>query len=325
MQQNGKPLRVLVVDPDPYVSRVVEARLSRGGQYRVTTASGAADAIAAATATPFHVILWEWWLPDRSEVLPYIRALCPDAALIITTTDDRVRPDGDLIPLGVASVLEKPFGLDALPREIAKALRQNVGVFARQCLDLCCVGQRVAVLAGGDRFTTRVLQHGMDTFFVVGEPRVHVPASLEPGVRVRVELQGEDGVYSFDAKVLDHETDPVPGWRITLPRVIRRSQRRKHVRYPLSVPVEIAVSQGPAAGRNLRGQLENVSTGGCALVSPESLTEGTGVDLSFEPPLQPLVRRSGKIRRCVVTPPGAGHSSFHIGVQFERRRTSRAQ
>src|SRR5579862_6926978 len=118
MLSPGVPLAVLVADADPYVSRVVSAGLSRDGLIRVTAAFHGRDALAAAVALPFHVILWSVREPTDDGNLPRVRALCPHAALILMTTDDRLRLAAEFTPLDVSGVLVKPFSLDSLHKRV---------------------------------------------------------------------------------------------------------------------------------------------------------------------------------------------------------------
>jgi CheY-like chemotaxis protein/nitrogen-specific signal transduction histidine kinase len=74
--KRGAALRVLVVDDDELNRRVAERLLAHLG-HRVTVASGGKEALAAAAAAPFDVVLMDLWMPgmDGYETAQGIRAL----------------------------------------------------------------------------------------------------------------------------------------------------------------------------------------------------------------------------------------------------------
>jgi len=107
--------RVLLLDDDPSMQRLVSALLKRGG-YRVDTFLTGRDAIAALERDGYDVLLLDLMMPHEggNTVIRHLRAYRPamlDRALLVTAS-----PDAVLAPLSkeVAGVVKKPFDSDEL-------------------------------------------------------------------------------------------------------------------------------------------------------------------------------------------------------------------
>jgi DNA-binding NarL/FixJ family response regulator/c-di-GMP-binding flagellar brake protein YcgR len=247
---------VLIADAEPYVCRVFEARLSKDGQFRVASATTGAAALQCALEQVFDVLLWDMRLRDTASLLPRLRALCPRAALLLMTTDDRPMLHADVRRLDIADVLVKPFGLDTLAERVLRAARREPLPAVAQ-IDLARIGQQLSVISPGGVCVTRVLENRQDTFVIVGAPRVETPPDFAPGLRVRVEVQGSDALYAFASKLLRQHLQPVPRWELAQPRLIRRTQRRHHSRLPLHLLIALT---DPTAG-NRHGGMSRTDRG----------------------------------------------------------------
>jgi CheY-like chemotaxis protein/c-di-GMP-binding flagellar brake protein YcgR len=242
---------VLIADAEPYVCRVFEARLSKDGQFRVASATTGAAALQCALLQVFDVLLWDMRLRDTASLLPRLRALCPRAALLLMTTDDRPVLHLDVRRLDIADVLVKPFGLDTLAERVHRAAWIEPPPAAAAQIDLVRVGQQLSVISPGGVCVTRVLESWQDTFVIVGAPRVETPLDFAPGLRVRVEVRGSDALYSFASKLLRLHLQPVARWELAMPSVIRRTQRRHYPRLPLHLMIALTE---PAAGNSAQGR-----------------------------------------------------------------------
>jgi len=281
---------LLIADPDPYIGRVFEAKLTKDGQFRVISTTSGVDAYLAVLQQPFDLILWDLRLRDTSRLLPRLRALSPNAALILMTTDDIPLLGVELERLDIALTLTKPFGLDTLVNSVRTAVS---GVKANSTISnaqLARVGQQFTLLSAGGSCITRVLETGIDSFVVVGAPRVMAPEDFAPGLRIQAQMRGRDALYWFSTTLVRSRADPVPCWEVRMPRVIRRVQRRKQLRIPLQLPIFLENVGAPAPG--IQGQTENVGVGGCVLVARRSLP--IAADLHFEIPLAESQRIAGK-------------------------------
>jgi CheY-like chemotaxis protein len=102
--------RVLLLDDDPSMQRLVSALLKRGG-YRVDTFLTGREAIAALERDGYDVLLLDLMMPHEggNTVIRHLTANNPtllDRALLVTAS-----PEAVLAPLAkkVAGVVKKPF------------------------------------------------------------------------------------------------------------------------------------------------------------------------------------------------------------------------
>lgn len=105
--------RVLVVDDEDMVSRVLSAYLLRRG-FEVKTAASAEEALELAGREKFGVILLDNSLPGMTG-MSAIKGLRGSGAAVILMTghlDDETRKDG--LMLGAAQVVGKPLDFDSL-------------------------------------------------------------------------------------------------------------------------------------------------------------------------------------------------------------------
>jgi CheY-like chemotaxis protein len=116
--------RVLLLDDDPSMQRLVSALLKRGG-YRVDTFLTGREAIAALERDGYDVLLLDLMMPHEggNTVIRHLRAKNPallERALLVTGS-----PEAVLAPLAkeVAGVVKKPFESD----ELLGAVRRVAG------------------------------------------------------------------------------------------------------------------------------------------------------------------------------------------------------
>ena len=283
---------VLIADADPYICRVFEAKLTKDNPFRTMSVTTGKEALQAASQNIFNVVLWDMRLRDSSRLLPHIRALCPQAALLLLTTDDRPTLESDLARLDVSGILVKPLNLDALVDRVRAAIDAPQSVSLTVPMDITRVGQRLELTSALGTCVTRVLENGHDSFTVVGAPRVDVPRDFRIGLRLRAQIVGDDAVYSFTTRLIGAVNEPIDGWQVQKPRAIRREQRRKYSRMPLTFAISLepeggierpigALSESAGApvrvGMPVRGRTEDFGIGGCSLVSDIALPAGTPV------------------------------------------------
>jgi CheY-like chemotaxis protein/c-di-GMP-binding flagellar brake protein YcgR len=328
--------RILITDSEPTNCRVFEAKLTRHHAYRVVSVTSGSSALQCAIENTFDLLLWDMRLLDSSSHLPRLRALCPDAALLLMTTDDRPQLDPDYALLDVSDILIKPFNLETMMEKIQSALTRPrvTGSYAR--LDLVRVGQQMTLELESGVCATRVLEYRQDSILVVGPPRIEAPEGVAPGQRVEALIKGMDALYRFRSRILRLHTHPVPCWELQKPKMIQREQRRRYPRLTLRLPVSFAgapvrktarPASSSSAGRRRKKEgkepsvvnyTENISLGGFALISGQSLPVGTEVDFAFHP--ADAVPFAGKGRIVRVEPLEdalpAPETRFHLALEF---------
>ena len=120
--------RVLAIDDDPGLARMLQQMLALAG-HEVVTASGGPEGLARLAAEPFDVICTDLGMPGMNgwEVAQRARALAPHVAIVLVTGWD-VRVDAaTLAHHAVDYVLQKPFRLAAVQEIVARALEGPTG------------------------------------------------------------------------------------------------------------------------------------------------------------------------------------------------------
>ena len=126
-QVMGPFYRILVVDDDQPLQRIIGLTLTREG-HDVAVASDGAEGFRAASATPFDLVITDLIMPEM-EGTQLLRQLCAMASrprLIAMSGGGRGSAHGYLdvaAYLGADATLAKPFTKDELTAAIARAMR----------------------------------------------------------------------------------------------------------------------------------------------------------------------------------------------------------
>lgn len=120
-------MRILVVEDEPDLLRVVAATLREDG-YAVDTAADGEDALFKAKSWEYDAVVLDVMLPklDGWTVLTRLRAAKPTPVLMLTARDsvaDRVRG----LNSGADDYLVKPFSLTELQARLRALIRRSVG------------------------------------------------------------------------------------------------------------------------------------------------------------------------------------------------------
>jgi two-component system KDP operon response regulator KdpE len=117
--------RVLVVDDEASILRVVAANLRARGYEALTAASGAAALTAIETRQPDCIVL-DLGLPDVGglEVLRRLRTWATTPVVILTARDDE-RDRAAALELGADDYVTKPFAMPELLARVRGALRHG--------------------------------------------------------------------------------------------------------------------------------------------------------------------------------------------------------
>jgi two-component system, OmpR family, KDP operon response regulator KdpE len=117
--------RVLVVDDEPSILRVVAANLRARGYEALTAASGGAALTAVEAQQPDCVVL-DLGLPDVGglEVLRRLRAWTATPVVVLTAVDDE-HGKATALDLGADDYITKPFTMTDLMARVRGALRHG--------------------------------------------------------------------------------------------------------------------------------------------------------------------------------------------------------
>ncbi len=113
--------RVLVVDHEPHIPRLVTLLLGPG--YQIDPAATAAAALEAIHATPYDVVLLETELPqvDGFDVLRKMRRLTPELAVVMMTAQASVPAAVRAMRLGAFDYLRKTMTAEELRAAVDRA------------------------------------------------------------------------------------------------------------------------------------------------------------------------------------------------------------
>jgi two-component system KDP operon response regulator KdpE len=119
--------RVLVVDDEPQITRVLRTVLSSQG-YHVETAAEGESALASFTASRPELVITDLVMPhmDGLELCRRIRAVS-SVPIIVLSVKGEERTKVDALDSGADDYVTKPFGIDELLARVRAALRRRGG------------------------------------------------------------------------------------------------------------------------------------------------------------------------------------------------------
>jgi two-component system KDP operon response regulator KdpE len=119
--------RVLVVDDEPQITRVLRTVLTSQG-YQVQTAGEGESALASFTDWHPELVITDLFMPrmDGLELCRRIRAVS-NVPIIVLSVKGEERTKVEALDLGVDDYVTKPFGIDELLARVRAALRRATG------------------------------------------------------------------------------------------------------------------------------------------------------------------------------------------------------
>ncbi|RYD59657.1 MAG: response regulator transcription factor [Sphingomonadales bacterium] len=121
--------KILVVDDEPAIRRLLSASLTRAG-YQVVEAGSARDAMTAMQIDKPEAVLLDLGLPDRDglELVSLIKA--GGAAVIVVSARDATGEKVAALDLGADDYVTKPFDTDEVLARVRTALRHRLSMEA---------------------------------------------------------------------------------------------------------------------------------------------------------------------------------------------------
>jgi CheY-like chemotaxis protein len=119
-------VRILVVDDDPSVCRVIQAALGHEG-FVVDAVSDPAQVEARLGGPDYHVIILDYVIPGLSseQVLEWLRRHQPDASIIVVTAFPSIDSALSCLRARTYDYLTKPFQVAHLQRVVTRCLESK--------------------------------------------------------------------------------------------------------------------------------------------------------------------------------------------------------
>jgi two-component system KDP operon response regulator KdpE len=123
--------KLLVVDDEPAIRRLLSAALARAG-YRVVETGTGREALSAVQIDKPDAVLLDLGLPDRDglELVPLIKA--SGAAVLVVSARDATEQKVAALDLGADDYVTKPFDTEEVLARIRTALRHRLSAEADQ-------------------------------------------------------------------------------------------------------------------------------------------------------------------------------------------------
>jgi DNA-binding response OmpR family regulator len=319
---------VLLVEDERFLDRVVSDALRTIG-VPCETVSSEEEAVRRLEQRRYDLLILDLRILRGSgvAVLQQARALYPDLPVIVVTAYTAAEDVMHALALGVDALLYKPFDIDTLLNTVRTLLRRHAQVTTPQTgMQASSGAQRelswleVGALAALRSETLTVLgrvQHADELFLSVTTEILEPPYPA----RWKVEWTGSDALYQFETRVVEASVQAREMlWILRLPRLIRRIQRRRHPRMPVSGRAFVSV-----AGRLQRAteaEVIDLSEGGVCLVLAEPPMRGATLHLEawaqceagrFEFQFQ----GEGAVR-SIIAFTQQGMPRYRVGVQLQK-------
>jgi DNA-binding NtrC family response regulator len=147
-----EPSRVLLVDDQPEVRRVVRRNLVRAG-HSVVEAWNGRVAVELAREISFDLVISDLRMPDMSgvELLKVLHEHDPDLPVVLTSGSPDPLTTAEASALGVFAYLAKPVPFDVMCETASRAVEQRrASAASREQLEPCASGERLRVARRDD-------------------------------------------------------------------------------------------------------------------------------------------------------------------------------
>jgi len=182
LNNGDRKYKILVVEDDVQISRVLELELKHEG-YEVETARDGLTGLERALKEPDLIIL-DWMLPklDGLEVLKRIRTKS-QTPVIMLTAKDRIPDRVSGLDTGADDYLSKPFSIEELLARVRARLRDRAP--AENILtakDLKMDRDRHEVERAGNKITLTAKEYALLEYLLLHRNKVHTRDELFNGV-----------------------------------------------------------------------------------------------------------------------------------------------
>ncbi len=181
-EANGRPFRVLVVEDDAAIVRVLKLEFEHAG-YAVETASDGLAGLEKALKEPDLIVL-DVMLPkmDGVEICRRVRAKST-VPIIMLTAKDRITDRVGGLDTGADDYLTKPFSIDELLARVRARLRErHPKSNVLTVKDLTMDRDRHEVIRGGKTIALTAKEYALLEYLLLHRNKVHTRDELFNGV-----------------------------------------------------------------------------------------------------------------------------------------------
>lgn len=164
--------KIVVVDDEPAIRRLLRAALERAG-YAVVEVGSAKEALSAVSIDRPDAVLLDLGLPDREglELVPLV--VKSGAAVVVISAREATQEKIAALDLGADDYVTKPFDTDEVLARVRRALRQRVSSNGQSTVQI--EGLEIDLLA------RRVRREGQDVHLTPKEYAVLAELAKHPG------------------------------------------------------------------------------------------------------------------------------------------------
>lgn len=132
----SEPQRILVVDDEPQIARVLRRGLSARG-YEVQTASDGEEALSAFSQWPADLVITDLSMPQMGglELCRRLRKLT-QAPIIVLSVKGEEKTKVEALDAGADDYVTKPFGMDELLARVRATLRRATAAVEREVREI---------------------------------------------------------------------------------------------------------------------------------------------------------------------------------------------
>lgn len=315
---------VLLVEDERLLDRVVSDALRTMG-VPCETVSCEEEAVRRLTERRYDLVISDLRIQHGSgvNVLRHARTLYPDLPVIVVTAYAADEEVYRALALGVDALLYKPFDIDTLLNTVRALLARRIPT-AHAAVQMPTDESRgvcwlevgaLATLRAESRTVLGRALHADEMFLSVRTELLEPPHPT----RWVVEWTGSDALYQFEARVIEATAEEGETlWVLRLPRLIRRVQRRRHPRVPVSGKAFVSVAG--RLQRAIEAEVADLSEGGVCLVLAEPPMRGATLHLEVQAHSEAgqLQFQSEGTVRSIVAFTQQGAPRYRVGVQLQR-------
>ena len=164
--------KIVIVDDEPAIRRLLRAALERAG-YAVVEVGSAKEALSAVSIDRPDAVLLDLGLPDREglELVPLV--VKSGAAVVVISAREATQEKIAALDLGADDYVTKPFDTDEVLARVRRALRQRVSSNGQSTVQI--EGLEIDLLA------RRVRREGQDVHLTPKEYAVLAELAKHPG------------------------------------------------------------------------------------------------------------------------------------------------